>query len=123
MMRTKDEREKREREKAHSCLCEGGWRLVVVVARLYTLSFLSLFLSSKSSSSSSLFWKKFPLFLFSAREREIDVCVFGMDGDEIFETLSTSQKRRRGVLVGLFFRRIEEEEKEQQQQQKSKQHM
>ena len=70
--RTKDEREKRI---SALVSCEGGWRLVVVVARLHSLS-LSFFLSSKSSSS-SLFWKKFPLFLFGEREREreIDACV------------------------------------------------
>jgi hypothetical protein len=78
---------------------------VVVVARLYTLSSSSFFLSFFKVILLLLLLslsKKFPLFLFSAREREIDVCVFGMDGDEIFET-TTDKKEEEEFFLWVFF--------------------
>jgi len=105
-MRTQHRRERRTRERKESALsrvCEGGWRLVVVVARLHSL-FLSFSLSSKSSSSSSLFWKKFPLFLFGERERERerDRCVC-KTGWMRFSRLSRPTKRRERSSRGSFF--------------------
>ena len=66
---------------------------MVVVARLYTLSSSSFFLSFFKVLlllSLSLSLEKVSSLSFQReRERSMCVCVFGMDGDEIFETLAT----------------------------------
>ena len=91
----------RERkESALSRVCEGGWRLVVVVARLHSLS-LSFFLSFFKVLLLSFLEKVSSLSFRRERERDRCVCKTGWMR---FSRLSRPTKRRERSSRGSFFR-------------------